>query len=207
VDKFLAISATVQQRIRRTWGRDAPVVHPPVDTDFFVPDPAGLTDYFLIVSRFVPYKRLDLALDVFNERSDKLLIVGNGPQLKRLKRGAKSNIEFLGMVSDAELRTLYQNCRALVFPAEEDFGLTPVEAMACGRPVVALGYGGAAETVVDGQTGVLFPEQSPLALDAALDRCKAGSFSPEACRARALQFDQRIFRAKIQAAAEYLLSR
>jgi len=206
VDKFLAISRTVQQRIRHSWGRDAPVVYPPVDTDFFAPDPAGLADYFLIVSRFVPYKRIDLAIDVFNERSDKLLIVGNGPQFKRLRRGAKKNIEFIGAVSDEELRALYQNCRALVFPAEEDFGLTPVEAMACGRPVVALGYGGAAETVVDGETGVLFAEQSPMALDAALDRCRAASFDPERCRVRALQFDQRIFRAKIRAAADYLLA-
>jgi glycosyltransferase involved in cell wall biosynthesis len=206
VDKMLAISDTVRQRIRHLYGREAPVVYPPVDTEFFKPDPAGLNDYYLVVSRFVPYKRVDLVIETFNYRDEKLLVVGEGPQEAKLKRTARKNIEFLGGVSDEELRILYQNCRALVFTAEEDFGLTPVECMACGRPVVALGYGGAAETVVDGETGVLFGEQAPPVLDAALDRLQAARFDPEVCRRRARQFDQSVFLAKIKAAADYLIS-
>lgn len=207
VDKFLAISETVRRRIKRCYGREAPVVFPPVDTAFFTPDPAGLSDYYLAVARAVPYKRLDLAVEVFNHRSERLFIVGEGPLLPRLKRSARQNIEFIGSVTDSELRTLYQNCKALVFPAEEDFGLVPVEAMACGRPVVAYGIGGAAETVVDGVTGVLFPEQTHQWLDAALDRAGGLSLDPQACRSRALLFDQSVFRAKIAAAADYLLAR
>jgi glycosyltransferase involved in cell wall biosynthesis len=206
VDKFVAISETVRRRIRHHYGREAPVVFPPVDTDFFVPDPAGLSDFYLAVARAVPYKRIDLAVEVFNHRSERLFIVGDGPLLPRLKRNARRNIEFLGSVTDEELRTLYQNCKGLVFPAEEDFGLTPVEAMACGKPVVAYGVGGAAETVVDGVTGVLFREQTHQALDAAVDRLASLGLDPEACRQRALGFDAKVFSAKVRAAAEYLLS-
>jgi glycosyltransferase involved in cell wall biosynthesis len=205
VDKFLAISRTVQARIRHIYGRQAPVVYPPVETQFFTPDPTAMSDYYLMVSRFVPYKRVDLGIEVFNHRDGKVLIVGEGPLAGRYKRLAGRNVEFVGAVSDEELRILYQNCRALIFPAEEDFGLTPVECMACGRPVVALGYGGAAETVVDGQTGVHFSEQTPQSLDAALDRFERSEISPAACRARAEEFDQQIFLAKIKAAADYLL--
>ncbi|MCC7477087.1 glycosyltransferase [bacterium] len=205
VDKFIAISETVKGRIKHLYGREAPVVYPPVDCGYFVPDPQGASDYYLVVSRAVPYKRLDLAIEVFNQRSERLLVVGTGPLLERFKRQAKRNIEFLGLVSDEDLKVLYQNCRALLFPAEEDFGLTPVEAMACGRPVVALGYGGASETVLDGVTGVHFAEQSAVALDAAIDRLEGLRICPLACRQRAESFDQRIFQAKIRAAAEYLL--
>ncbi|MCH7472148.1 glycosyltransferase [bacterium] len=206
VDKFLAISETVRRRIRRIYGREAPVVNPPVDTEFFTPDAAALSDYYLVVSRFVPYKRVDIIIECFNQREEKLLIVGEGPLYSRLRRMARRpGIEFLGMVTDEELRILYQNCRALVFAAEEDFGLVPVECMACGRPVVALGYGGAAESVVDGQTGVLFAEQTPLALDEAIDRLDHSSIDPAACRRQALKYDQKVFLAKLKAAAEYLL--
>jgi glycosyltransferase involved in cell wall biosynthesis len=204
VDKFLAISETVRRRIRHHYGREAPVVYPPVDTQYFAPDNGAGEGYYLVVSRAVAYKRIDMALEVFNARGSRLLVVGEGPLLPRYKRLARRNIEFVGAVTDDELRTLYQNCRGLVFCAEEDFGLTPVECMACGRPVVALGYGGAAETVVDGETGVLFQEQTEVALDGALDRLERLELSPEACRRRAVQFDQGVFLAKIQAAAEYL---
>jgi glycosyltransferase involved in cell wall biosynthesis len=207
VDKFLAISETVRLRIRHAYGREAPVVYPPVDTEFFHPDPAGAKQYYLVVSRFVPYKRVDLAVECFKYREEPLLIVGDGPQLGRLKKLAGKRTEFLGLVSDEELRTLYQNCAALVFPGEEDFGLTPVECMACGRPVVALGCGGAAETVVDGETGVHFAEQSAVALDAAIDRLGQLALDPAACRRRARMFDQQVFLAKMKAAADYLLGR
>jgi glycosyltransferase involved in cell wall biosynthesis len=208
VDRLLAISRTVQERIRRVYGREAPVVYPPVDTAFFKPDEAAVADYFLVVSRFVPYKRVDLVIETFSYRDDKLLVVGEGPLERRLKgMTRRHNIEFIGPVTDEELRTLYQNCRALVFPGEEDFGLTPVECMACGRPVVALGYGGASETVLDGETGVLFPEQTPTALDAAIDRLNKMKINATACRSRAQHFDQQVFMAKIRAAVDYLLAR
>lgn len=205
VDKFLAISKTVQKRIRHTYGREAPVVFPPVDTEFFLPDPGAASDYYLLVSRFVPYKRVDLAVEAFNYRDDSLLVVGGGPLEGRLRKLAKGNIEFLGGVSDEELRTLYQNCKALIFPGEEDFGLTPVEAMACGKPVVAYGVGGAAETVVDGVTGIHFHEQTAPALDAAIDQLEKAALSADDCRRRARAFDQKVFMAKIKAAADYLL--
>lgn len=205
VDKFLAISETVRDRIEHIYGRRAPVVYPPVDTRFFIPDETAASDYYLMVSRFVPYKRVDLGVEVFNHREGQLLIVGDGPLAGRLKRQASRKIEFVGSVSDEELRILYQNCKALLFPAEEDFGLTPVECMACGRPVVALGYGGASETVLHGTTGVHFAEQTPQALDAAVDRLERSETDPTACRKRAEMFDQQIFMAKIKAAAEYLL--
>jgi len=205
VDKLLAISKTVQDRIRQHYCREAPVVYPPVDTEFFVPDPAGQRDYYLVVSRFVPYKRVDLVIDCFKYRDEKLLIVGEGPLAKRLRRMASRNVDFLGAVTDEELLILYQNCRALIFPAEEDFGLTPVECMACGRPVVSLGYGGASESVVDDVTGVHFSEQTPQALDTALDRFSNKELDPSSCRRQACKFDQQVFLAKIQAAADYLL--
>jgi glycosyltransferase involved in cell wall biosynthesis len=206
VGKFIAISETVRRRIKHIYGREAPVVFPPVDTEFFAPADGGVRDYYLVVSRFVPYKRVDLVIEAFNHRDEKLLVVGDGPLGSRLRKQAKRDIEFLGQVTDAELRALYQNCRALVFPSEEDFGLTPVECMACGRPVVALGYGGAAETVLDGATGVHFAEQSALALDEAVDRERKLELTAQACRERALQFDQQVFRAKLRAAADYMLS-
>jgi glycosyltransferase involved in cell wall biosynthesis len=207
VGKFIAISETVRRRIKHTYGREAPVVFPPVDTDFFHPDPAGLKEYYLVVSRFVPYKRVDLVIETFNHRDDQLLIVGDGPLGPRLRKQAKGNIEFLGQVTDVELRALYQNCRALIFVTEEDFGLTPVECMACGRPVVALGYGGAAETVVDGLCGTYLREQTALALDEAIDRLEQLDIDSMACRNRALIFDQQVFRAKMTAAAEYMLTK
>lgn len=206
VDKFVAISKTVQKRIKRIYGREAPVVFPPVDTDYFTPDPHGKHDFYLAVSRFVPYKRLDLVIDAFNHREEKLLVVGEGPQGGKLRRMARRNVEFIGAVSDEELRRLYQNCRALVFPAEEDFGIIPVEVQACGRPVIALGQGGTSETVLDGKTGVLFSEQTPQALDAAIDALERGSFDSAVIREHARSFDKSVFISKMQAAAQYLLN-
>lgn len=205
VDKFLAISQTVQQRIKHTYNRDAPVVYPPVDTEFFTPDQTAGRDYYLLVSRFVPYKRVDLAVEAFSLREDPLLVVGDGPQEKRLKGMAGKNVEFIGGVTDEELRTLYRNCRALVFPGEEDFGLTPVECMACGRPVVAYGRGGATETVLDGKTGVLFGDQTPNALDQAIDRLGRLEIDEAECRSQAQKFDERVFLAKVKAAADFLI--
>lgn len=145
VSRFVANSRNVRTRIWRTYRRESEVVHPPVDVDSFYWKPAE--DYFLIVSELVPYKRIDSAVRLFSRSGRRLRIAGAGPELKRLRPAAAPNVEFLGRVTDGELRELFARCRALILPGEEDFGLTPVEALASGKPVVALARGGALETV------------------------------------------------------------
>ena len=190
VDRFVAISETVRRRIEKTYQRKSAVVYPPVSTDFFVPDSLGVKDYYLVVSRFVPYKRVDLAIQAFAARPETLLVVGSGPQEQELKKNAPRNVEFLGAVSDIELRMLYQNARALIFPGVEDFGLTPVEVQACGRPVIAYGKGGALETVIDGKTGVFFHEQTPDSINEAVTNLEKAEIDFEACRENAMRFNE-----------------
>jgi len=205
VDHFIAISETVKERIERTYGRKALVIHPPVNTDFFTPvsEEERANEYYLIVSRFVAYKGLEMVIDAFNGLDEPLLVVGDGPLRERLLRRVRNpRIEFLGTVTDDELRVLYQNARALIFPALEDFGLVPVEAMACGTPVIGLGQGGCAESVIDGVTGVLFPEPTIAALDNALDRFREIAFDRAVIRERARVFDTSVFARKMRQAVE-----
>jgi len=162
VDEFLANSDNVRNRIRRAWGREARVIHPPVAVETFYSRPAE--DYFLIVGELVRYKRVDLAVRLFSRTGRKLRIAGEGPEYRRLRRLASANVEFCGHVSDDQLRELYARCRALVMPGEEDFGLTAVEAMASGKAVIALGRGGVPEIVPEGG-GFFF--QQPLEEDLA----------------------------------------
>ena len=210
VDRFVAISHNVAGRIQRHYGREADIIHPPVDADFFTPGVAAKREYYLIVSALVPYKRLDLAIEAFNALRYPLKLAGVGPEEKRLKQLAKPNIEFLGWQSDEELLDLYRGCRALVFPGEEDFGIVPLEAMACGRPVIAYGKGGALETVVplqdhrepdqDGTpTGIFFHEQSPEALKKAIAGFeeKQHLFQEGDIREHALKFDRSLFKEKV----------
>lgn len=207
VDHFIAISNTVKERIERIYRRKAVVIYPPVDTSFFVPlaEDQRANKYFLMVGRFVPYKKFDLVIELFNERDEPLLIVGDGPLRKRLMKLARNpRIEFVGTVSDDELRVLYQNALALIFPPLEDFGLVPLEAMACGTPVIGFGQGGCAECVIDGETGILFEEQSLSSLEKAIARFYATSFDREKIRARAKDFDVSIFRDKMRKAVEAL---
>ncbi|RMH45422.1 MAG: glycosyltransferase family 4 protein, partial [Alphaproteobacteria bacterium] len=151
VDRIVANSAFVAERVRRFWRREADVVHPPVDLGRFRPAPDGTPRrHFLFVSELVPYKRADLVIEAFRGLDLPLLVVGDGPERARLQRDLPDNVRLLGRVPAAELASLYQGARALVFPAEEDFGITPVEAMASGTPVIAYGRGGATESVVDG---------------------------------------------------------
>jgi len=198
VDYFIANSQHVGQRIARYYHRKAEVIYPPVDTTFFVPaDSEAREDYFLIVSALVPYKKIDLAIQAFNRLQWPLLIIGQGPEERRLRRLAKSNITFLKNVSDEKLRKAYQRARAFVLPGEEDFGLATVEAQACGTPVIALGRGGSLETVRPEETGVLFPEASVEALLEALDKFERLPFNKSAIRHHAEKFSREVFREKM----------
>lgn len=200
VDQFIAISETVAERVLRTYSRPAAVIYPPVDTDWARPSGAPPEDFYLTVARLVRYKRVDLAIEACNKLRRKLVIVGAGPDEHRLRAAAGPTIEFLGKLDDAQVASLYGRCKAFIFPGFEDFGITPVEAQAAGRPVVALGRGGAAETVVDRVTGVLFDEQSADALVEAIERLERTSIAPGACRDNAMRFDAAVFRERMSAA-------
>ena len=201
VDHFLCNSEAVRNRIRKIYGREAAVVHPPVDTQFFRPNSKPeKRDYYLVVSALTPYKRVDLAIEAFNGLERQLLIAGDGPSRERYKRGVKrENIRFLGKVSDDELRHLYTGAKALIFPQEEDFGIVPLEAQACGTPVIAYARGGALETVKD---GVFFHEQSPEAIRQAVNQFETQSFDPDSLRQGALRFDKTGFKTKIRQTIE-----
>jgi glycosyltransferase involved in cell wall biosynthesis len=195
VDRFVAISRTVAARVGKYYRREASVIYPPVNCDAFTQASAAVDDYYLIVSRLIPYKRIDLAIDAFNKLGLRLKIVGSGGRyLPALRARAGKNVEFVGRVSDDELKQLYAGCRALVFPGEEDFGIAPLEANASGRPVVAYAGGGALDTVVDGKTGVLFEQQQPEQLIDAVKRVEASSWDSRDLRAHARKFDSQVFR-------------
>jgi len=202
VNRFVTLSRHVRKRIGDYYGREADVVYPPVNTDFWTPAPdqpttrsgAELGAYDLIVSALVPYKRIDLAVKTYTRSGAHLILVGTGPEFRRLRALAGPNIQFTGWLPDNRIRDLYRQCRALIFPGEEDFGIVPVEAQACGRPVVAYGRGGALETVVDGSTGVFFQEQSEESLLDAITRCAACGWTPSVIRSHAAQFSENQFR-------------
>ncbi|MFQ5873868.1 MAG: glycosyltransferase [Dehalococcoidia bacterium] len=192
VDLFVANSREVAQRIRRYYGREAQVVYPPIDTDYFLPGNQD-GEYFLLVSRLVPYKRVDLAIEAFNHLGLPLKVVGSGREMGRLRRLAGPTVELLGWQPRERLRQLYAGCRALILPGKEDLGMTSLEAQATGRPVIAYGAGGALETVVPGETGVLFPSQRVEALMVAIGHFNGMVWDKERIRHHALQFDRRVF--------------
>jgi glycosyltransferase involved in cell wall biosynthesis len=200
VDDFIAISATVAERVRRTYERDARVIFPPVDTSRVRPNGRAPEDFYLVVSRLVPYKRVDLAVDACTKMGRKLVVVGTGPETSRLRGRAGSTITFAGSLDDAAVADLYASARAFIFPGFEDFGITPVEAQSAGRPVLAYGAGGAAETVVNGSTGIFFAEQTAEALIAAIEQLDRMPIDPLACRANAERFDSAVFRDLIRSA-------
>ena len=200
VDRYVAISHYVAGRIRRYYNREATVVYPPVDTDYFTPGPdnAPLSDgatapQALIVSALVPYKRIEVAIDACRLAGVALTVVGDGPERTRLEAHANGGATFLGRQSDAALRDWYRRAAVTLLPGEEDFGIVPLEAQACGRPVVALGRGGARETIVDGETGVLVDDLSSEALADGIRRAIARRFDSRAVRAHAEQFGRTRF--------------
>jgi glycosyltransferase involved in cell wall biosynthesis len=192
VDHFVANSGFVAQRIWRYYRRSATVIYPPVDTGFFTPGGQD-EDYYLVVSRLTAYKRVDLAVEAFTRLGLPLVVIGDGPERRRLQGQAGPNVKFLGAVSRSQVRESMRNCRGLIYPGKEDFGITPVEVQATGRPVVALGAGGALESIVEGVTGVFFEEQTAEALCEAVTACSASSFDRDAIRRHALQFDREVF--------------
>lgn len=190
VDLFVAISHHVADRIQRFYGRSSAIVYPAVDIDRCTPAPDGTCrgDYDLIVSALVPYKRVDLAVELYSRKGWPLKVVGTGGCADALRRVAGPSVEILGRLPDKDVLELYRHCRLLVFPGEEDYGIVPLEAQACGRPVVAYAKGGALETVADGVSGVFFNEQTPESLEDAVIRCAKATFDPVAVRANALRF-------------------
>ncbi len=196
VDDFLAISRTVAERIETFYGRKAEVIYPPVDTDFFVPG-GKEEDFYLIVSALVPYKRVDIAIAAFNELRLPLIVIGEGPEYRRLRRLAGKTVSFRGWVTDEEVREAYQGCRALIFAGVEDFGLVPVEAQACGKPVIAFAEGGVTESVLDGETGIFFREQTVEALVDAVKAFRGRRFDPAKARENSLKFSRHLFKAKM----------
>jgi len=200
VGAFVAISNEIQKRIRRFYQRESAVIHPPVNTRRFVATADGShDDYFLLVSRLVPYKRIDLAVRAFTDLGLPLWIGGSGRDQASLEAMAGPNIRFLGRVPDEELGRLMARCRAFVFPGLEDFGIAPVQAMAAGRPVIAYAGGGALDYVVEGVTGAFFYEQTPESLADSLRRFDDRAFDPVAIRAHAQQFDAQVFESRLQA--------
>jgi glycosyltransferase involved in cell wall biosynthesis len=202
VDRFLANSQYVAGRIRRYYNRGSTIVYPPVDTDFYTPESRVESPAFLIVSALVPYKRLDVAIDACRRVGVPLRIVGTGPERERLESRAAGGVEFLGWQSNEQIRELYRSSRATLLPGTEDFGIVPVESQACGTPVVALNAGGARETVVEGETGVLVDGTSVDAFAAGLERALNMTFDRTTVRRNAERFSRANFLASFTRAVE-----
>ena len=207
VDSFVANSATVAGRIRRYYGADSTIIHPPVDTRAFsVAAPSELEDYYLMAGELVSYKRPDLAVLAFNDMKLKLIVIGGGEMLDKVRSIAGPTVTVLGSQPFDVLKQHYAKCRALIFPGEEDFGMVPVEAMASGRPVIAFGRGGATETVVDGISGVFFAEQSVEAIKSAVRRLASIKVDPGRIAEHAGQFGRDQFFQKMKAHIDKLLA-
>jgi glycosyltransferase involved in cell wall biosynthesis len=203
VDAFIANSPVVAARIAKYYRRESVIIPPPVDVTRFQVS-RRREDYFLITSRLVPYKRIDLAVQAFSKLGLPLRVVGSGRDEQRLRKLAGPSVRFLGRLSDEQVREQMAGCRAFIFPGEEDFGITPVEAQACGKPVIAYGAGGALSTVVEGVTGLFFKEQTPDALASVVATFRDEQFNPLVIRRHAEQFDTARFAERL---ARFVASR
>lgn len=215
-DVYIAISKTVQKRIKTYYGRESVVIYPPLtlnsksqitdskqmqNSNYQLP----ITNYFLIVSRLVPYKHVDIAIEAFNTLRLPLKIIGTGREYGRLKNMAGPTIEFVQNLTDRQLIRYYQDCTALIFPGEEDLGLSVLEAQAFGKPVIAYKAGGAAETIIEGKTGTFFYPQTQKALIDVLQRFNAHAFDPSECKKRAMRFSKEQFKREFTAILEKLV--
>jgi glycosyltransferase involved in cell wall biosynthesis len=200
VDHFIAISNHISKRIKKTYNRESIVIYPPVDVHLFECR-SDKEDFYLTASRMVSYKRIDVIVDAFSDMPDKkLVVIGDGPEMKKIKSKAGKNVEILGYQAFASLKYYMQRAKAFIFAAEEDFGIIAVEAMACGTPVIAFNKGGASETVSDNNTGILFNYQSPQSIKEAVLKFDSiqDKFDPSIIRAHSLQFGRNIFEEKIK---------
>lgn len=198
VDAYVANSQYVARRIHKLYEKEASVIYPPVDVDYFTMQEEK-EDFYLTASRMVPYKKIDLIVEAFGEMPDKkLVVVGDGPEMEKVKRKAKKNVEILGFQEDETLRSLLQRAKGFVFAALEDFGILPVEAQASGTPVLAFGRGGALETVKEGETGLFYEEQSVGSLVEGVKRFDRETFDPQKIRAHAETFRPEVFKKQFQ---------
>lgn len=196
-DFLVANSKEVARRIKKYYKRDSNVINPPVDIERFNRIKKSADDYYLVVSRFVPYKRIDLAIEACNSLNRKLVVAGKGPELSKLRKLAGDNVSFVENPTDKKIDQLYQNAKAFIFSAEEDFGITPVEAMAAGVPVICYGKAGASETVIDGVTGVYHSKQDVKSLIGAIEKFEQTNFDIDKIKNRAKVFSEDVFLNKI----------
>lgn len=199
VDCFVANSKFIARRIKKVYGRESTVIYPPVNVEKFTPK-YDKEAFYLTASRMVPYKKMKLIVEAFSQMPDKkLVVIGDGPDRREVEKAAGKNVAILGYQPDEILKSYMQKAKAFVFAAKEDFGITPLEAQACGTPVIAYGRGGALETVIEGETGIFFPEQTAESLKAAVERFENTAFDGKACRKNAERFSNEIFRSKFKA--------
>lgn len=194
-DRYIAISDEVKRRIFKYYHRDSTVIYPSIDDKFYSKYLTAVKDrhYYLVVSRLVPYKRVDLAIKVFNILNFPLVVVGTGSEFNKLKKQANKNITFTGAINDSDLIKLYQDAKAVIFPQEEDYGLVPIEAQASGTPVIAFERGGAKETIEKDKTGIFFSNQSSDSLEEAIHRFESTSFTPQDCFENSQRFNSSTF--------------
>jgi len=201
-DVMVANSQTVSDRIKKYYNRDSHVVYPPVDTQRFKNKKAIEGDYYLVVSRLIPYKKVDLAVKACTQLNKKLIVVGDGSEKASLKSTAGPQVQFISDADDAKVTGLYLNCKAFIFTAYEDFGITAVEAMAAGKPVIAFGKGGASESVLDNKTGLFFDEQSVQSLAEAINKFESLQFDAQEIIDRAEEFSEAVFLDRVRAIIE-----
>jgi len=208
VDKFIAISKTVQNRIKKYYKRDSVVIYPPVNTRHKTQDTKYKQEFYLIVSRLRKYKRVDIAIEAFNKLGLELIIIGDGPERKKLQKRAKKNIKFLGWQPDKIVSKYYKSCTAFIFPSEDDFGIAPVEAMSYGKPVLAYRKGGATETIIEGKTGEFFNWQHPAVLADGIRRLRQNlsKYEPEFIHNQAKKFSQERFEKEFKEFIEETMS-